>query len=74
MFCILKSFLTIFFQCEAKKMDDCNTYLKLPSLKSSEMAKQSKKSVHSGGLAFSKTDSFKINFQLCSTKLAQNGI
>lgn len=58
------------YRCEMKRLDDCNAYLKLPSLKSEVMSINKK--FHSGGLTFSKSDMFKVNFQLCSTKLAQN--
>lgn len=59
------------YKCDAKKIEDCNAYLKLPSNKI-EAGHHSKKSVSGGGLTFSRTESFKIGFQLCSTKLAQN--
>jgi len=61
------------YKCDAKKLDDSNSYLKLPSLKSDIANAPSKKVTSShGGFSYSKTESFKIGFQLCSTKLAQN--
>ena len=63
------------FQCDLKKIDECS-YLKLPSMKSDiNIGEKNKKiSSQSGNFHFSRQESFKIGFQLCSTKLAQNGI
>ncbi|XP_012553779.2 dedicator of cytokinesis protein 1 isoform X1 [Hydra vulgaris] len=58
------------YKCDSKKLDNCLSYLKLPSLKSDAVNQQKK--LGNSSLSYSKTEVLKIGFQLCSTKLAQN--
>ena len=51
------------------------TYLTLPYEKLTAIGTlaQQKKTIGVGGFTYSKNEMFQISFQLCSTKLAQNG-
>ena len=50
-------------------------YLKLPSKKltASGTLSQGRKAISNGGFTYSRNEVFQVSFQLCSTKLAQNG-